>query len=77
MHDFMHTLDDEECGMRTTLDLPEDLIEQAMKLTKAKSKTELIKTALKNIINQEKRNNLIKYHGKVDIELDLDVLRKR
>jgi Arc/MetJ family transcription regulator len=73
----MHTLINEEYGMRTTLDLPEDLIEQAMKLTKAKSKTELIRTALKNIIDQEKRNNLIRYHGKVNIDLDLDELRDR
>jgi Arc/MetJ family transcription regulator len=73
----MHTLINEAYGMRTTLDLPEDLIEQAMKLTKAKSKTELIRTALKNIIDQEKRNNLIRYHGKVNIDLDLDELRDR
>jgi Arc/MetJ family transcription regulator len=32
--------------MRTTLDLPEDLIAEAMKLTKIATKTGLIKTAL-------------------------------
>lgn len=63
--------------MRTTLDLPEDLIEQAMKITNARSKTELIKTALRNIINQEKRNNLLKYHGKIDIEINFEDLRQR
>ena len=63
--------------MRTTLDIPEDLITQAMDITHAKSKTELIKIALENIINQKKRNNLIKYHGKLNLNIDLDTLRKR
>ncbi|MFP4385415.1 MAG: type II toxin-antitoxin system VapB family antitoxin [Spirochaetia bacterium] len=63
--------------MRTTLDLPEDLIDQAMNITHSKTKTELIKTALENIINQEKRNKLLKYHGKIDIDINLNTLRKR
>ena len=63
--------------MRTTLDLPEDLINMAMDITHAKSKTEVIKYALENIINQEKRNILIKYHGKIDLDINLDILRKR
>ena len=63
--------------MRTTLDLPEELVSQAMDITKKKSKTELIKYALENIINQEKRNNIIKYHGKIKLDIDLDNLRNR
>jgi hypothetical protein len=63
--------------MRTTLDLPESLIENAMSITHAKTKTELIKLALENIINQEKRKNIRKYHGKIDLEIDIDKLRKR
>jgi hypothetical protein len=63
--------------MRTTLDLPQDLIDQAMTITHAKSKTKLIKLALENIINQEKRNRIIKYQGKINFDIDLDTLRKR
>ncbi|TXT58560.1 MAG: hypothetical protein BAJALOKI3v1_1270003 [Promethearchaeota archaeon] len=63
--------------MRTTLDLPEDLIDQAMNITHSKTKTELIKMALENIINQEKRNKLLKYHGKINIDIDLNALRNR
>ncbi len=63
--------------MRTTLDLPKDLVEEAMTITKAKTKTEVIKLALENIVRQEQYSKLIKYHGKVDIEIDLDKLRKR
>ncbi|MFW6138972.1 MAG: type II toxin-antitoxin system VapB family antitoxin [Spirochaetota bacterium] len=63
--------------MRTTLDLPEELINKAMDITQAKTKTELIKYALENIIKQEKRNKLMKYHGKIDLDIDLNQLRKR
>lgn len=63
--------------MRTTLDLPEDLINEAMRITKAKTKTELIKMALANIINQEKVSRLTQFHGKIDLEIDLDILRQR
>lgn len=63
--------------MRTTLDLPEKLVDEAMKVTKSKTKTELIKTALENIITREKIKDLKNYYGKVDIDIDLDTLRKR
>jgi Arc/MetJ family transcription regulator len=63
--------------MRTTLDLPEDLIHKAMAITKAKTKTELFRLALENIIKQEKRKAVKKYHGKIDIDIDLDTMRKR
>ena len=63
--------------MRTTLDLPNDLIEEAMRITQAKTKTEAITIALENIVKQEKRNRLIGFHGEVDLDIDLDVLRNR
>ena len=63
--------------MRTTLDLPEELINEAMELTGAKTKTELIKMALQNIIRQEKMNKIIDFHGKVDLDNDLNILCKR
>jgi hypothetical protein len=63
--------------MRTTLDLPERLVEDAMSITHAKTKTELIKIALENIINQEKRKNIRKYRGKISLDIDLDDLRER
>jgi Arc/MetJ family transcription regulator len=66
-----------EGAMRTTLDLPEKLIEEAMTITQIKTKTELIKTALKNLIQKEKIKELKKYYGKVPIEADLDAMRDR
>jgi len=63
--------------MRTTLDLPETLIEEAMALTHIQTKTDLIKTALQNLIQKEKVKDLKKYFGKIDLEIDLDIMRNR
>jgi len=63
--------------MRTTLDLPESLIEEAMALTHVKTKTDLIKLALQNLIQKEKIKDLKNFFGKVDLDIDLDKLRSR
>ena len=63
--------------MRTTLIIPDNLIEEAMQLTHIKTKTALIKEALTNLIEKEKIRGLKKYYGKLDLDLDLDTLRKR
>jgi len=63
--------------MRTTLDLPETLIEEAMALTHIQTKTDLIKTALQNLIQKEKVKDLKKYFGKIDLGIDLDIMRNR
>jgi Arc/MetJ family transcription regulator len=63
--------------MRTTLDLPEDLIAEAMKLTKIATKTDLIKTALANLITKERIKDLKGFYGKIDLDVNLGILRKR
>ena len=63
--------------MRTTIDLPEELINEAMAVTNYKTKTALIKAALKNIILREKVKGLKYYYGKVPLEIDLDQARER
>jgi hypothetical protein len=63
--------------MRTTLDLPETLIEEAMALTHIQTKTDLIKTALQNLIQKEKVKDLKGFFGKLDLEIDLDSMRNR
>jgi hypothetical protein len=67
----------EEESMRTTLDLPEDLIEEAMAITHISTKTDLIKTALQSLIQKEKSKSIKQYFGKVDLGIDLNVLRNR
>ena len=63
--------------MRTTLDLPETLIDEAMSLTHIQTKTDLIKTALINLIQKEKIKDIKNYYGKLDLDIDLNVLRNR
>lgn len=63
--------------MRTTLDLPVELLEEAMALTHSQTKTEVIKLALNSLIQKEKIQGLREYFGKLDLEIDLDELRSR
>ena len=63
--------------MRTTLDIPETLIDEAMKVTGSKSLKQLVITALKTQIRESKRKNLINLKGSVDLDIDLDKLRDR
>ena len=63
--------------MRTTLDLSAPLLEEAMALTKIRTKTEVITRALENLIQKEKVQQLKNYYGKIDLDIDLDALRKR
>ncbi len=63
--------------MRTTLDLPESLIEEAMAVTHISTKTDLIKTALKNLIQKEKIKEIKNYFGKIDLGINIDALRDR
>ena len=63
--------------MRTTLDLPEDLIAEAMKAAQMKTKTQVIITALEELIRKSKISGLKKFKGKVDLEMDMNVLRGR
>jgi hypothetical protein len=63
--------------MRTTLDLPETLMDEAMALTHIQTKTDVIKTALMNLIQKEKIKDIKNYYGKLDLEIDLNVLRNR
>lgn len=63
--------------MRTTVDLPEDLLMEVMKILRSESKKETIIKALTSIKNLNERQKIIKYKGKVNIDLDIDNLRSR
>lgn len=58
--------------MRTTLDLPEDLIQQASRLSKTKTKTETIKTALREYIRIKKMETLAQAAGSVRMDPNYD-----
>ena len=64
--------------MRTTLDLPEDLLESAMKACHQKTKTATIIAALQDMVRRSRLQGLRQFQGRVpDLDVDLDVLRKR
>lgn len=63
--------------MRTTIDIPENLINEAMSLTHIATKTDVIKVALTNLIQREKVKSLKQFEGKINLNIDLDNLRKR
>jgi hypothetical protein len=63
--------------MRTTLDLPQSLIEEAMDVSQVKTKTALIIRALEEFIRQNKIAKIKQYKGKIDLDIDLDSLRAR
>ena len=64
-------------AMRTTLDLPEDLLLEAMKTTHIQTKTKVIITALEELIRKSKISGLKKYKGKIDLDIDLNTIRGR
>jgi hypothetical protein len=63
--------------MRTTLDLPEALLKEAMELTKINTKTDVIKMALQGLIQKEKIKDIKNYYGKINLDIDLDTMRNR
>lgn len=63
--------------MRTTLDIPEELIAEAMALSKVKTKNQLVKEVLEAYIKRMKRQRLIALKGTLDFGIDLDILRGR
>ncbi|HBS26451.1 MAG TPA: hypothetical protein DD827_04885 [Gammaproteobacteria bacterium] len=63
--------------MRTTLDLPEDLLEKAMSLSQIKTKTQVITLALQEMIRKSEISDLKKFKGKLDLDIDLDLVRDR
>jgi Arc/MetJ family transcription regulator len=63
--------------MRTTLDLPEALVQDAMKASRQKTKTALIITALQEVVRKSRIQELRRFKGRVNLDLDLNMIRKR
>jgi Arc/MetJ family transcription regulator len=61
---------------RTNIDLDDDLIKQGLKVTKLKTKKELVHYALKELIRRKKRKGLLELEGKVIWDGSLNRMRK-
>lgn len=65
--------------MRTTLEIDERLLNEAIKLTKIGTKRELIRVSLEELIRQKRIERLISSLGKFSLKLtpeDLERMRK-
>jgi len=63
--------------MRTTLDLPENLLNEAMKISHSKTKTQTIVLALQELVRKSKIAKLKNFKGKIDIDIDINTIRNR
>jgi hypothetical protein len=63
--------------MRTTLDIPEPLIEEACQLLGFKSKTDTIIVSLQELIRRKRIDQLKAMMGHVKLEIDLPKSRRR
>ena len=63
-------------NMRTTIDLPEELLNEAMKASGAKTKTMAICLALQELIRKKQMMKILDYKGKIDLDLDTAKIRK-
>ncbi|MGD0488163.1 MAG: type II toxin-antitoxin system VapB family antitoxin [Syntrophorhabdales bacterium] len=56
--------------MRATLNIPDELVKEAQEATGAKTKTETIVIALKELVRRKKVEELIALRGKIQIDYD-------
>ena len=61
--------------MRTTLDIPENLLSEAMRITRTKTKTAVIILALEELIRKARIAELKQFKGKIELDIDIDILR--
>ena len=63
--------------MRTTIDIPENLLREAMLYTRVKTKTSAIILGLKELLRRKKIDNIRSVMGKMNLDLDLKASRAR
>jgi Arc/MetJ family transcription regulator len=63
--------------MRTTLDLPADLVEEARNVLGFKSKTDTVVLALREVVRRSRLDELKALMGRVQLDVDLPRSRRR
>jgi Arc/MetJ family transcription regulator len=63
--------------MRTTLNIDDEALERAMKVSSGKTKTQVINEALREFARRRRVRGLLEFRGKAEWTGDLDKLRKR
>ncbi len=63
--------------MRTTVEVPDDLLKDALRVTRVKTKTMVITLGLQELINRHKLRQLSALEGKLRLQVDFRKSRKR
>lgn len=63
--------------MRTTLNLDDQALEEAMACADGQTKTEVVNAALRSFARGKRQKKLLELRGKVEWEGDIDRLRMR
>lgn len=63
--------------MRTTLDLPVDLVEEARAALGFKSKTDTVVLALRELVRRRRLDDLKELLGRVELDIDVAGSRRR
>ncbi len=63
--------------MRTTLDIPEDLMDEARNLLGFKSKTDTVILSLQELVRRKRIEELRSMLGKVKLDIDIPASRRR
>ncbi len=61
---------------RTTLDIDGELLAKAMEASGAKTKTEAVEFALRELVRHQQRKLLMEELGTYDLNMDVDELRR-
>lgn len=64
------------CGMRTNIDIDENLVRKARKLTRLKSKRQIVDRALELLVRSESRKGILRYYGSGIWKGDAKALRR-
>lgn len=65
------------CCMRTTLDLPEELVDEARRSANLATKREAVIAGLEELIKKARREELRSLAGKIVLRVDLLASRRR
>lgn len=63
--------------MRATLNIPDELIAEAQKISGQKSKTKAVTTALREFIKNNRLDKLVALKGKLNLDYDWENEEKR
>ena len=73
----LKTFSDQLLKMKTNLDLNDELLAEAFRLTNLKTEQELIDFALQELIRTRKKRNLLEFSGQIQFAPDYDYKASR